>query len=650
MWNKQSLLRRTAIRAGTALAALIVGPTVALSQGAASDLDLESEDAVIPHSSSARAESCPDVLALHRARAAGDDATMRRIESRRAEAVSRGPDESAGGTTLLPVTISAGPGVPPGVDSGDSGIQAGDPPFCGGDVRVRSTTEAHAEFSHCMASTSTGELYLAWQDTSLPYDYIQIHHSSDGGASWSPFSYVMHSFADLQHPSIAVGEGSKGNTVILVFIIDDGSGFTYPHVVSFDMATLMFTDSSIPVWGSWEGYDRPVVTTDSCKWSSWYAYLTCEGIFDSSVDNVNVCTWRSSDGAVTWGDVNIPFGSSDGFAWVDPDISYGTTLERPFLVTYREDDYTIYTRSSSDFAVTWNATVPVATQAVVPLNDTDPEIAAAIDHDHVMMVCTAGSSPGGSGDNIGYSYSMDAGATWSFFWVLPGCSEYDDFAAALTANEGGESWHLAFTSARDQSVRYVHRPQDLSSVFQSGPWIVDDMGTASAQSSRARKGIASNWSTDRACIAWADFRDGGLGNYDTFADFEGNTGLMSSRRMVYLDAPSTVDLHLNAGVANAGRLYILTGTFAGTDPGTWLPGGLVKLPLNIDVLSWLCLAMGAPVFVDFIGTLDAAGTALAQIDIPADVGLLPGQIMHYAYSVMSPWDYASNAVMIRADY
>ncbi len=642
MWNQQNLLRRSAMRAATALAALIVCPAALLSQGA---VDPEPEDAAVLASSPARAESRSDVLAMHRARLAGDEAEVRRLESLRAAPVSPGPKESDCGTTLLPTTSVVCLDPPEG--AGDSGIQAGDPPYCGGDVRVRGSNQPGEEYGHSMASTSTGELYVTFQADDYDYDRVFVYSSSDGGATWSFFFSVQNSVSDLRDPSIAVGEGSIGNKVIVAYIRDDGSGFSYPEIVSAEISPFSAVIRTVPLWSTWETYDKVVVETDSTHFPEWYAYLTCEGVYDSAANNVNVCTWRSTDAGDSWIDEDVTFGNSDAYPWVDPELSFGTSEYRLFLVTYREDDYTIYGTRSNDYGATWDAAQGIATQIGVPSYDTDPEVAAATFDDNVMMACTMWN--GGNGDDAGYSYSQDAGDTWSFFWPMPESTEHDEFAVALTANEGGGSWHLAFTGAQDHAVRYGHRPQDLSTLFEYGPWIVDDMGKCSAVGRRTRKGIASNWYTDRACIAWADYRDG-TGDYDSFVDFEGNTGLMCSQRVVYHDDDATVDLHLNAGTANAGRLYILTGTFSGTEPGIWLPGGGAKLPLNIDDLSFLCLEMGPPIFNDFVGPLDGNGTAMAQIDIPANVGLLPGQVMHYAFAVMNPWDFASNAVMIRADY
>ena len=95
---------------------------------------------------------------------------------------------------------------------------------------------------------------------------------------------------------------------------------------------------------------------------------------------------------------------------------------------------------------------------------------------------------------------MDAGDTWSSLYLLNGATTEHEFGVALTANEGGGSWHLAFT--RDQRVYYSRRPQDLSETWQPTPDLVNDSSYASHH--YPGKGIASNWTTDVPGMAWPE--------------------------------------------------------------------------------------------------------------------------------------------------
>jgi len=108
----------------------------------------------------------------------------------------------------------------------------------------------------------------------------------------------------------------------------------------------------------------------------------------------------------------------------------------------------------------------------------------------------------------------------------------------------------------------------------------------------------------------------------------------------------TVNFSLNAGSAHAGRSYLLCSGLSGTEPGTLLPGGLVKIPLNRDGLTDFVLnRLNTPAFTGFRGVLDGSGTATAQLNAPAVPGLI-GTTLFFAYAAANPWDLASNAVAV----
>lgn len=54
--------------------------------------------------------------------------------------------------------------------------------------------------------------------------------------------------------------------------------------------------------------------------------------------------------------------------------------------------------------------------------------------------------------------------------------------------------------------------------------------------------------------------------------------------------------------------------------------------------------LNTPVFLNFMGILDASGSSTAQLNAPA----MPfsGFTMYYAYALSSPYDYVSNPVEI----
>jgi|GEM_PF-1256493 len=108
----------------------------------------------------------------------------------------------------------------------------------------------------------------------------------------------------------------------------------------------------------------------------------------------------------------------------------------------------------------------------------------------------------------------------------------------------------------------------------------------------------------------------------------------------------TIDFTIEPGASFAGRNYLLVASLSGTDPGTLLPGGLVTIPLNRDWLTdFILQRLNNSVFTGFWGVIDANGLAGARLNAPP-IPNLTGEVIHFAYAINNPWDFASNAVAI----
>ena len=627
-----------------ALTGLLVCSGHAFSQNAGTLSPLEPDLGPIATKGAVPASSI--AVAIDRAREAGDRPLLAQLEAQRVQPIYPGA-ESEGNLVRFPSSTRSGPLTPHAERRlGDSQQSRSVSDNCfGADVFVRWYDLDGGEYGHGMCSDSAGVLYCAFVDNDYGYEYIQVYSSVDGGAVWDAYGYVQDPSANLHSPSIAVGKGSGGDALLLAYIRDDGINMAVPEVATKALPSGLWTIQTVPVYSHWEGYDKPVIITDNRIFDTWYAYLTCEGIYSSAANNVNVCSWRSTDLGVTWGNQLVPFGDYDVFEWTDPDICYGTTYTDPFLVTYQVDDLTVYTCQSIDNAVSWNPPVAVGTLPRQPDHPVDPEIATGYYLDNIMVAMTAVFSTNPD-DDVRYSYSTDAGATWSTIWTMPGYTGMDEYGVSLSAAELGGSWHVAFTSGSDHSVRYNRRPQDLSDYY-GDTVIIDDEGKAGSHDAYVKKGIAANWTSDVATVVWSDARNPSAPmDYSTYADTAGTTGLMLDRRLVsHVDA-STVNFTLNAGPAFAGRFYLLLGSLSGTTPGTPLPGGLATIPLNYDQLALWSLTWGPPIFTNFFGILDADGQATAQLNIPAASGIGPGDRMHFAFCIPQTWDFASHAVAV----
>lgn len=106
---------------------------------------------------------------------------------------------------------------------------------------------------------------------------------------------------------------------------------------------------------------------------------------------------------------------------------------------------------------------------------------------------------------------------------------------------------------------------------------------------------------------------------------------------------------IEAGIANAYRLYLLLVGITGTDPGTMLPGGQT-LPLNWDNFTYFGFQMAnTPIFMNFMSTLDGTGYAEAQFDT---LGPLPPELVgfkfYFAYTLIDKpaYKFVSNPVEV----
>jgi hypothetical protein len=384
----------------------------------------------------------------------------------------------------------------------------------GTDVHVRVINTDFMEFNPSMTSDSEGNLYAVWQNRGqpgVPEDYLQVYKSTNSGQTWDGFGWLGETGADLKEPSIAVGEGNA-DTLLIAYIVDNGDTISYPEVAISPLNAFNWTSRhSVPIWDWWDGYEKPVIWTDSYDWNAWYAYLTCDGIY-TYPNNVNGCFWRSTDYGATWGNAQAVFGAVGLDKFIDHDGTYGTPGDKIYVANYNVTDSTLYCVISYDFGVSFDDTVAIFTLPEIPSRDVDPDIEAAVNYDHVMLCCTKSWS---ADDDIGQTYSTNGGLTWTHMWSLEGRTENWEFAADLTADEGGSSWHVAYTS--NHHVFYSCRPQDLSGFWQLEPTIIDDYQWASLDYSK--KGIASEGGSNFVGIAWADYRDLGPDDYDIYFDY-----------------------------------------------------------------------------------------------------------------------------------
>jgi hypothetical protein len=152
----------------------------------------------------------------------------------------------------------------------------------------------------------------------------------------------------------------------------------------------------------------------------------------------------------------------------------------------------------------------------------------------------------------------------------------------------------------------------------------------------------------------------GVENFDAdpcFADPEGldlhltknspciNRGTLEADGFEVSLGGGSVSFTLKPGIQYAGKHYLLLGGNSGTAPGTPLPGGHATLALNWDPITEVVLAfLNTSPFSGFLGTVDATGSASAQLNLPPLPAGSAGTALQFAYCVGKPFHFASNPV------
>ena len=144
---------------------------------------------------------------------------------------------------------------------------------------------------------------------------------------------------------------------------------------------------------------------------------------------------------------------------------------------------------------------------------------------------------------------------------------------------------------------------------------------------------------------WVGFRTGARAGI-AWAVSGKELTLRSDKHMLPLTG-GTQSLTVEAGSAQANRLYWIFGSITGTHPGVTLAG--VHIPLNPDAYTDLALAnVTAAPFKNFRGTLSSAGSAIASLVVPTlSGGAFTVYHAYLVYDTNGTFYVASNPVSLR---
>jgi hypothetical protein len=110
--------------------------------------------------------------------------------------------------------------------------------------------------------------------------------------------------------------------------------------------------------------------------------------------------------------------------------------------------------------------------------------------------------------------------------------------------------------------------------------------------------------------------------------------------------PGSAHFSLEAGLANANRPYWVLGTFSGTTPGLNLAGG-THLPLNPSLyLTFTITNPNTGLLSNSLGFLNANGHGASTFTLPHIPAQAAGLVLDHAFVLLSPVNFASNAVEV----
>ena len=110
-------------------------------------------------------------------------------------------------------------------------------------------------------------------------------------------------------------------------------------------------------------------------------------------------------------------------------------------------------------------------------------------------------------------------------------------------------------------------------------------------------------------------------------------GMVATPSSIPVSTGGTQTMYLNAGVANANRLYVVVGSLSGTRPGFAFGG--YQIPLNLD--WWFNLSISAAntsVYGNTFSVLDPNGRATATFNYPPGFPSFAGSLFSHAYGVL----------------
>jgi len=244
-----------------------------------------------------------------------------------------------------------------------------------------------------IATDSSNNLHVAWMDDSPGNWEIFYKRSTDGGTTWSPAKRLTYSSGSSYYPDIAI---DLSNNINVVWQDDSPGNWEIFYKRSTDGGTTWSAAKRLTYSSGYSGLPDIATDTSNNLHVVWYDY---------SPGNWEIFYKRSTDGGTTWSAakrLTYSSGYSSG-----PDIATDTSNNLHVVwYDYSPGNYEIFYKRSTDGGATWSAAKRLTYSlgfSMVP--------AIATDSSNNFHVVWDDDSPGNW--EIFYKRSTDGGTTWS---------------------------------------------------------------------------------------------------------------------------------------------------------------------------------------------------------------------------------------------
>lgn len=342
---------------------------------------------------------------------------------------------------------------------------------------------------------ATGYLYAAFDTYHSTGDSIRVFRSTDSGVTWADWGVCTNTDGALKNAKIRVVTAGGYTWVCVLCLYDEVSANDNLYMRRWR------TDGSN---ATWELVDDDVIFADMDGdiGSSGYLYVT----YVPDDAEYNIYAARNALSGAGWVNNVSLFSDAQTYPW--PSISAGTggVVSVAFIDTRITTNDEVRIKRSSDSGSSWLSSEQVSNNSGAASLE-DPDIAHA--RGPVAWICvTFDFAPA----NLGWYYSTNSGATWTYGSTFAGGSG-DEYAGSMRANKGTGAVTVAYNVDPGDIVNFTWANTSSPTSF-STPAQINDLS-------------ASSWGATAGWLSTGSYSavEYTSTSYDLYFDSWDNTGI-----------------------------------------------------------------------------------------------------------------------------